>query len=143
MREIPPTFEALKTVVEALVSDERNPNHVPSGSTGRDYTIKYMDPDNELINVSDDEDLQAAYEVAETDLNGNLKFVVEFKKTHIVTDEKSVSEKINKSTKKAEKKKLKKKDKKKKAKNTSLERALDASSSFVHFERNDRADTLA
>jgi PB1 domain len=46
----------------------------------RDYTIKYIDPENELINVSDDEDLLTAYELSENGLNGSLKFMVEFKK---------------------------------------------------------------
>jgi len=45
----------------------------------KDYTIKYVDKDDEHINVSDDEDLLTAYEVAEMELNGNLKFVIEKK----------------------------------------------------------------
>jgi len=32
-----------------------------------------------MINVSDDEDLFTAYEVAELELEGNLKFVIEMK----------------------------------------------------------------
>ena len=46
----------------------------------RDYTIKYIDKDEEPINVSDDEDLLTAYEVAEYELGGNLKFVIESNK---------------------------------------------------------------
>jgi len=34
-----------------------------------------------MINVSDDEDLFTAYEVAELELEGNLKFVIEMKAT--------------------------------------------------------------
>jgi hypothetical protein len=47
---------------------------------GRDFDIKYLDEDKELINVSDDEDLQTAYDYAKKQLNGNLKIVVDFKK---------------------------------------------------------------
>lgn len=36
--------------------------------------------DNELINVSDDEDLLTAYDIAQASLDGNLKFVIEFRK---------------------------------------------------------------
>ena len=32
-----------------------------------------------MINVSDDDDLLSAYEVAQKDLSGNLKLVVKFK----------------------------------------------------------------
>lgn len=52
----------------------------------RDYSIRYKDQDQEMINVSDDEDLITAYEVAESDLNGNLRFVIEFKKPFEVDD---------------------------------------------------------
>ncbi len=45
----------------------------------RDYTIKYTDNTNDSINVSDEEDLSTAYDVAKKELNGNLKFVVSFK----------------------------------------------------------------
>ena len=45
----------------------------------RDYVIRYFDGDQEAINVSDDEDLLTAYDVAEKELNNNLKFIVQFK----------------------------------------------------------------
>jgi hypothetical protein len=71
----------LKTTVEAQIKDERPAEIQPSPMMGtKDFTIKYLDGDKEMINVSDDEDLQAAYDVAHRDLNGNLKFVVELKK---------------------------------------------------------------
>jgi hypothetical protein len=38
-----------------------------------------VDNEEETINVSDDDDLVTAYEVAEKDLNGSLKFMVQFK----------------------------------------------------------------
>jgi len=41
--------------------------------------IRYVDNEEEVINVSDDEDLLTAYEVAEKDLKGSLKFMVQFK----------------------------------------------------------------
>jgi hypothetical protein len=41
--------------------------------------IRYVDNEEEVINVSDDEDLLTAYEVAEKDLKVSLKFMVQFK----------------------------------------------------------------
>jgi hypothetical protein len=46
----------------------------------RDYIIKYEDPEHELINVSDEEDLSTAYDLAQTEMNGNIKFIIEFRK---------------------------------------------------------------
>ena len=68
IRDIPENFESLKAVVQSIVKDEEiNPEQL---------VIQYFDRDDELINVSDDEDLKAAYEVAELDLDGSLKFVI-------------------------------------------------------------------
>ena len=47
--------------------------------SGRDFVIRYVDNEDETINVSDDEDLTTAYEVAEKDMKGSLKFMVQFK----------------------------------------------------------------
>ncbi len=47
--------------------------------SGRDFVIRYTDNEDEIINVSDDDDLQTAYDVAEKDLKGSLKFTVQFK----------------------------------------------------------------
>lgn len=71
----------MKNTVEALIKDERNTalKKLPNDGS-KDYTIKYVDGDNEQINVSDDEDLATAYDVAEKELKGNLKFIIEFKK---------------------------------------------------------------
>jgi translation elongation factor P/translation initiation factor 5A len=66
----------LKKIVEALLNDESTLSQPSSDQ----IVIKYLDKDDELINVSDDEDLQTAYEVAKTENEGNLKFVLEFKK---------------------------------------------------------------
>ena len=38
-----------------------------------------MDNEDEVINVSDDEDLLTAYDVADKDLKGSLKFMIHFK----------------------------------------------------------------
>lgn len=40
------------------------------------YALQYQDDTGDIINVSDDEDLYAAYEVAEESLNGQLKLQV-------------------------------------------------------------------
>jgi hypothetical protein len=40
------------------------------------YAIQYADETGDIINVSDDEDLLSAYEVAESALGGNLKFEI-------------------------------------------------------------------
>jgi hypothetical protein len=56
-----------------------------------------MDPDNEMINVSDDDDLLTAYELAESELAGSLKFLVEMKKP--ASASKCVKTKLPKGTK--------------------------------------------
>ena len=71
MREVPQSFSALKQTVEALISNDHKDSLPPT-----EYQIKYVDKDSEMINVSDDEDLLTAYEFAETELEGNLKFVI-------------------------------------------------------------------
>jgi hypothetical protein len=47
--------------------------------SGRDFVIRYVDNEDVTIKVSDDEDLVTAYEVAEKDMKGSLKFMVQFK----------------------------------------------------------------
>ena len=47
--------------------------------SGRDFVIRYIDNEDETINVSDDEDLLTAYDIAEKDLKGSLKLTVQFK----------------------------------------------------------------
>jgi hypothetical protein len=72
----------LKTIVEALIKDERElmegKELILKGD--RDYVIRYTDKESEQINVSDEEDFQTAYEIAENELDGNLKFVIDFRK---------------------------------------------------------------
>ena len=62
LREVPETFEALKNQIETIIKDERDPNTIVPSQ--RDYHIKYQDGDDEMINVSDDDDLQTAFDVA-------------------------------------------------------------------------------
>lgn len=63
---MPQTYEALKQTVENLLGEDAS----------SEYHIQYVDRDEELINVSDDEDLQMAYQMASSELNGSLKFVI-------------------------------------------------------------------
>jgi hypothetical protein len=75
IRELPMSFDALKKTVEALVKDDREPTaevqlteqKVATTTNTKDYSIRYVDPDNEMINVSDDDDLLTAYDIAESD----------------------------------------------------------------------------
>lgn len=66
MREVPASFQILQNAVESQIKEEREKNILDTQvyKSGRDYTIRYVDGDQELINVSDDEDLLTAYEVA-------------------------------------------------------------------------------
>lgn len=151
---MPPTFEALKQSVEAQIKDERDPTvQVPPGF--RDFNIKYVDGDDEQINVSDDEDLVTAYEVANKELNGNLKFIVDFKpvpqqakkaptvmeevKSMVTTIAEQVKEKIEKKAKKAEKTKKEKKVKVAKKKTKGMPADIDE---LVSQRQSERADTL-
>jgi hypothetical protein len=89
VRELPRNFEALLALAESQIKEEREATQQLNESfhkqnnasflSGRDFSIKYVDGDQELINVSDDEDLMTAYDVAEKELNGNLKLTVALK----------------------------------------------------------------
>ena len=90
VRDLPQNFQALIALAESQIKEEREATqqlnesfHKPSGASsfmsGRDFSIKYVDGDQEQINVSDDEDLLTAYDVAEKELNGNLKLMVSLK----------------------------------------------------------------
>ena len=158
---IPENFSALNSKVEAMIKNERDflPD-IDKKEQKRDYTIKYEDGSNELINVSDDEDLQTAYEVALTELDGNLKFVIEFKKP--VVKESQDTAKETKQAKKEKKEKVPKekktkKPKKEKAKKVSTKEPVEEEkvvsvdkdlATFVNIsdnsccERNSRADTM-
>jgi len=91
VRELPRNFEALLALAESQIREEREATQQLNESfhkqnnasflSGRDFSIKYIDGDQELINVSDDEDLLTAYDVAEKELNGNLKLTVALKQS--------------------------------------------------------------
>ena len=112
VRDVPENFDALKKQVEALIRDDKIKETNISQNKERDYVIKYEDKEHEMINVSDDEDLFTAYEVAELELNGNLKFVIEPKQKKTGTtlaNETKESKPISKAKKsKKDKEKLKK-----------------------------------
>jgi hypothetical protein len=72
IRDLPQTIEALRSVVDCHT---RVPKEV-------DYSIQYRDGQDDVINVSDDEDLLTAYEVAQKELQGNLKLHIALKHTN-------------------------------------------------------------
>ena len=93
VRELPKTFQALLALADNQIKEEREVQQQLNESfhrlnssflSGRDFSIRYVDGDQELINVSDDEDLLTAYEVAEKDLNGNLKLTVSLKQASAI-----------------------------------------------------------
>ncbi len=73
VRDVPETFESLKSTVKTQMN---------KGTTATQYikndqfAITYQDDTGDVINLSDDEDLQAAYEVAENFMNRQLKLTV-------------------------------------------------------------------
>ena len=89
VRELPRNFEALLALAESQIREEREANQQVNESfhrannasflSGRDFSIKYVDGDQEIINISDDEDLLTAYDVAEKELKCNLKLTVALK----------------------------------------------------------------
>ena len=74
VRELPENFEALKSQVKVqMAKGEQADKHM---ILSNQYALQYQDDTGDIINVSDDEDLYAAYEVAEESLNGQLKLQV-------------------------------------------------------------------
>jgi len=76
--------------------------------------IKYIDKDDELINVSDDEDLITAYELAHLEMNDSLKFVIQDKKASPIIEKEETKKKSYKKASKSKDKKDKKAQKKNK-----------------------------
>jgi hypothetical protein len=72
VRDTPETFEALKQTVKASMCKGNASEYVMKGQ----YSITYVDDTGDTINVSDDEDLQTAYEVAENSMNRHLKLQI-------------------------------------------------------------------
>ena len=73
VREAPTNFEGLKKTFKAQVcKDEKSLELMEKNQ----LEIVYTDDVGDVINVSDDEDLLVAYEVAETSMNNQIKFTV-------------------------------------------------------------------
>lgn len=82
LRTQPKTFAELTEIVETQIRDERNSEYLlfkESHGNVRDYSIKYVDEDNEEINVSDDDDLVMAYRHTDDVLDSKLRLLVDFK----------------------------------------------------------------
>jgi len=90
LRDVPSSFKALTDIIEQQIREERDLQAPANGdqsfrststtfASGRDFVIRYIDNEDETINVSDDEDLLTAYDIAERDLKGSLKLTVQFK----------------------------------------------------------------
>lgn len=63
VREIPENFVALKKIVKTQMS--KKGTFMEKLIASEAYSITYTDDCGDVINVSDDEDLMAAFEVAE------------------------------------------------------------------------------
>jgi hypothetical protein len=72
LRDIPETFEALKKVVKAQMC-KGSSSQVQQLLLTDQFSITYEDDTGDTINVSDDEDLFSAYDVAENFLNRQLR----------------------------------------------------------------------
>jgi len=68
VRDLPETFDALKTQVKAQMCKGKSAMDT-SCIQADHYAVTYQDETGDVINVSDDEDLLAAYDVAECNLN--------------------------------------------------------------------------
>lgn len=79
VRDAPESFEALKSTVKAQISkSSKNATFVRQGN----FAITYTDDTGDVINVSDDEDLHAAYDVAENFMNRQLKLQIKQRDNH-------------------------------------------------------------
>lgn len=77
VREAPSNFEGLKKTLKAQVcKDEKSLALMEKNM----MEITYTDDVGDVINVSDDEDLFVAYEVAESSMNNQIKFFVQPRK---------------------------------------------------------------
>ena len=92
MRDLPKSFQELRKAIEKQIQEERpifsqNPSASDKPATDRDFIVRYYDGDQEIINVSDDDDLLTAYDVAEKELGGKLNLKVDFKLPSELTQE--------------------------------------------------------
>jgi len=101
IRDLPQTIEALRSVVDCQLDP-------PRASKEDSYSIQYRDGQDDVINVSDDEDLLTAYEVAQKELQGNLKLHIAMISTLRASAEDAKKPKAKKTVKDPSKKKTKK-----------------------------------
>ena len=74
VRELPENFEALRKQIRSqMCKGKPEDQFIQSGH----YQIVYEDDTGDIINLSDDEDLLAAYEVAETSMGRQLKLKIQ------------------------------------------------------------------
>jgi len=76
VREAPKNFETLRDVIKAQMCSKNSADPQASHIKDGNFSITYVDDLGDNINVSDDEDLITAYEVAGTHMKGNLKFEI-------------------------------------------------------------------
>lgn len=133
----PQSYQDLSATVEALIKEERLTN--PSGK--KDYAIRYQDGDSDIINVSDDEDLQVAYKVARKELGGVLKFSITMKAPVAAAPVEKVDEAKIKARKAL--KEEKKKNKESKKKRSLLAKASQADKLNLHQQAVLHVDGMA
>ena len=80
--QLPPDFQTLKTRCEQIE---------PKLKT-QDFCITYEDSTGDAINVSDDEDLQEAYDVAQSELKGQLKLSIKARIGELDLDQSQITE---------------------------------------------------
>ena len=80
--QIPSDFSTLKTRCEQIE---------PKLKT-QDFCITYADSTGDAINVSDDEDLQEAYDVAQSELKGQLKLSIQARVGELDLDQSQITE---------------------------------------------------
>lgn len=93
VRDAPESFEALKSVVKATMSKVK-------ASAAQDiarghFVLTYEDDTGDTINISDDEDLLTAYDVAENHMNRQLKIRVVIQENTEMVEEKPVPDQID------------------------------------------------
>ena len=80
VREAPSNFEGLKKTLKAQVCKDEKSLALFLLMEKNMMEITYTDDVGDVINVSDDEDLFVAYEVAESSMNNQIKFFVQPRK---------------------------------------------------------------
>ena len=107
VRDVPENFAALKSAVKAqMAKGEQSDQQL---ILANQFSITYKDDTGDIINVSDDEDLFAAYDVAEGSLGGQLKFEVKPRAGGHQINDSAMDEIINSKSKVQEEMKLEEK----------------------------------